>query len=278
MNSVHTPNSARNYSLAFILSIPIGILGGLIGLGGAEFRLPVLIGLLKLQTREAVPINLAVSLITLLSSTISRLSVVTTFPLVDLAPILISMVGGAMTAAFFSVGIASKISNHMLEKWIKVLLISIGMLLIFEGFIPEISAHLMTSSIFIQVLVGISAGVIIGIVSSLLGVAGGELIIPTLIFIFGIGVKIAGTASLMISLPTVMMGLIRYYRTTTFVSGHNFRSIVLPMGFGSILGSIIGGLLFGLISPNLLKLFLGLILIYSAMKMFVNSKASQKIQ
>lgn len=30
--------------LAFAYAIPIGVLGGRIGLGGAEFRLPVLVG------------------------------------------------------------------------------------------------------------------------------------------------------------------------------------------------------------------------------------------
>ena len=44
--------------------------------------------------------------------------------------------------------------------------------------------------------------------SSLLGVAVGELIIPTLVFDFGVGIKTAGTASLLISLPTVAVGVI----------------------------------------------------------------------
>lgn len=33
--------------LAFFYAVPIGALGGLIGLGGAEFRLPVLAGVLS---------------------------------------------------------------------------------------------------------------------------------------------------------------------------------------------------------------------------------------
>jgi hypothetical protein len=41
------------------------MLGGLIGLGGAELRLPVLAGPLGYAARQAVPLNLAVSLMTL---------------------------------------------------------------------------------------------------------------------------------------------------------------------------------------------------------------------
>jgi len=40
---------------------------------------------------------------------------------------------------------------------------------------------------------------VIGLVSSVLGVAGGELIVPTLVFGFGADIKTAGTASLLIS-------------------------------------------------------------------------------
>lgn len=54
--------------LAFLYAVPIGLLGGLIGLGGAEFRLPVLAGPLGYAARRAVPLNLAVSLITLTAS------------------------------------------------------------------------------------------------------------------------------------------------------------------------------------------------------------------
>jgi hypothetical protein len=59
----------------------------------------------------------------------------------------------------------------------EVLLISIGLLLIFEGFVPINNADLLQRSILVQSIVGIIAGILIGIVSSSLGVAGGELII-----------------------------------------------------------------------------------------------------
>ena len=36
--------------------------------------------------------------------------------------------------------------------------------------------------------------------------AGGEVIIPTLVFAYGLDIKTAGTASLLISLPTVTVG------------------------------------------------------------------------
>ena len=58
----------KREGLALAFSIPITALGGLIGLGGAEFRLPVLVGLLGHGARGAVPLNLAISLVTIVAS------------------------------------------------------------------------------------------------------------------------------------------------------------------------------------------------------------------
>ena len=49
---------ARN-GQGFVAGSMIGTLGGLIGLGGAEFRLPVLVGVFRLGTLEAVILNQA---------------------------------------------------------------------------------------------------------------------------------------------------------------------------------------------------------------------------
>lgn len=84
------------------------------------------------------------------------------------------------------------------------------------------------------------AGFIIGGVASLLGVAGGELLIPTLVLLFGTDTKLAGSLSLAVSLPT-MVGFSRYTRDQSFaVVGRN-KPLLLVMAAGSIVGTFIGG-------------------------------------
>jgi uncharacterized protein len=261
-----------NSLIAFISSIPIAMLGGLIGVGGAEFRLPVLTGLLKRSARQSISINLAVSLITLFTALVTRLSVLSGFPWIELLPVLIAMTLSAMLSAFIAAGFAARIPVHLLERWMKILLTVIGILLIVEGILVIGSLDLLSAPLALQIAAGLVMGSLIGVVSSTLGVAGGEMIIPTLIFIFGVGVKTAGTASLIISLPTVLTGLIRYYHARTVFDRSAFLEIVTPMGIGSIIGSIAGGLMLGLISPNLLKIILGVVLIASAARMFSDSK------
>ena len=50
-------------SRAALAGLVVGILGGLIGLGGAEFRLPILMGMFGFPALEAVILNKATSLI-----------------------------------------------------------------------------------------------------------------------------------------------------------------------------------------------------------------------
>jgi uncharacterized protein len=110
-------------------------------------------------------------------------------------------------------------------------------------------------------------GLGIGSVSSLLGVAGGEVIIPTLIFAYGADIKTAGTASLLISLPTVAVGIARYARQCAYASSALARTVA-PMGLGSVVGAVIGGLLVGSVPAAVLKFGLGVILILSACHTF----------
>lgn len=262
----------RSALLAFLTGTPIGCLGGLIGLGGAEFRLPVLVGLFKYSARKAVAINIAISLITVLSSIIFRIPKINLDTLTPLLGVMASIIVGSMTGAYFGADFSKKVTESLLKKVIFVLLIFIGCLLIFESFVPFVSGGIAFGHIAIKVLVGIFFGLIIGFISSLLGVAGGELIIPTLILIFGVDVKLAGTASLLISLPTIFIGVSKHASNKMYNDNTDFSALILPMGVGSIIGAFIGAALVAVVPSEAIKLLLGFLLIFSALKLFFEKK------
>jgi hypothetical protein len=62
------PAARRRLPAAFATGAVVGTLGGLIGLGGAEFRLPLLIGLFRFAALEAVILNKAMSLVVVASA------------------------------------------------------------------------------------------------------------------------------------------------------------------------------------------------------------------
>ena len=252
---------------AFGMAVPIAVLGGLIGLGGAEFRLPVLVGPLRYLPRQAVPLNLAVSFITIAASLAIRSRTLSFLPVAPYTPAILALIFGAVIAAFAGTALFRRLSDERLERMILSLLLIVGVVLIVEGFLPGGVPALLPNSSAVWIVTGVLCGLGIGLVSSLLGVAGGEVIIPTLVFAYGADIKTAGTASLLISLPTVAVGITRYARQGAYAS-RALTETVAPMGLGSIIGAVIGGLLVGNAPPAVLKLGLGLILILSAWRTF----------
>ena len=94
------------------------------------------------------------------------------------------------------------------------------------------------------------------------------MLIPTLILLFGADIKLAGSLSLAVSLPTMLVGFARHSRDRSFVVLGENRAFVLVMAIGSIIGSFIGGLLLGLVPSPVLLPLLAVILVLSAIKVW----------
>jgi uncharacterized membrane protein YfcA len=102
----------------------------------------------------------------------------------------------------------------------------------------------------LRAIIGVLAGIGIGVVAALMGVAGGELLIPTIVLLFAVDIKIAGSLSLAIALPTMLVAFARYSRVNSFQALKTNKMLVLAMTTGSIAGTIIGGLLLG-VAPGI---------------------------
>lgn len=251
----------------------IGTLGGLIGLGGAEFRLPVLLGLFALAAHQAVRLNLLMSLATLLASAVARFGFASFPALAGHWPDILALTLAATAAAWFGAGLLARIDARRLTRIIAALLAAIGLLLLVEAVAGE-TLHLGAApGGWWRPVAGAFAGVVIGLVSSLLGVAGGELIIPTLIFGFGLDIRTAGTASLIISLPAVAVGVFRHARAGGYAEGAMVIGIGVPMAAGSVLGALAGAALLPFVPVGALKLVLGAILLASSVKLWTRGAA-----
>jgi uncharacterized protein len=250
----------------FLVGFGVGSLGGLIGLGGAEFRLPFLISLFRFAALEAVILNKATSLVVVATALPFRAA---TVPMIDVAahwPVILNLLAGSLAGAWFGAGWATRLKSEALYKVIAALLILIAVVLVF-GHDPSATGEPLFEGVML-ILAGIAAGFVVGVVASLLGVAGGELLIPTLVLLFGADIKLAGSLSLAVSLPTMLVGFTRYSRDQSFsVIGRN-KTFLFVMAAGSIIGAFIGGQLLGILPDQVLLPLLAAILIVSAYKVW----------
>src|ERR1700730_16806121 len=126
----------RTVTIALGCALVIGGIGGLIGLGGGEFRLPLLVGLIGFTARAAVPMNQILSLITLITALLVRWHTGSLIGVGSFAPAVVPLGVGGMTAAWFAARLLAHVSDHRLERAIAVLLMAIGLLLIGERLLP----------------------------------------------------------------------------------------------------------------------------------------------
>lgn len=250
---------------AFVGGLAIGALGGLIGLGGAEFRLPLLIGAFGLAALEAVILNKAMSLVVVATALPFRAATVSFASIADNWIIVANLLAGSLLGAWFGAGWAVRMRQDRLYKIIAVLLVAIAAVLVF-GHGGATGSPMLTGDA--QAVAGVISGFAIGVIASLLGVAGGELLIPTLILLFGVDIKLAGSLSLAVSLPTMLVGFSRYSRDQSFSVLRRNASFVAIMAAGSIVGSFIGGNLLGVVQSEILLPALAAILIASAIKVW----------
>lgn len=251
--------------LAFAGGALVGALGGLIGLGGAEFRLPLLIGVFRFAALDAVILNKAMSLVVVASAFVFRSHAVSVNEVAAHWPIIVNLLAGSLLGAWFGASWATRMASASLYKIIAALLVVIAIALVF-GHGAAANGPILQG--WTQMAAGVMAGFAIGIVASLMGVAGGELLIPTLILLFGADIKLAGSLSLAVSLPTMLVGFTRYSQDQSFaVIGRN-RAFLLIMAAGSILGALIGGLLVGFVPDWVLLPTLAIILVASAWKVW----------
>lgn len=262
-DQVGSPN--RGWLLAAVAGAGVGLLGGMIGLGGAEFRLPLLIGVFAFVALQAVIVNKALSLLVVATAIPARLLAV---PLEELAPhwtIVVNLLAGSLFGAYLGATWATRMATRTLYRVLSVLLVLIAVALVTTHLGQVQPAHLNGPA---QAVAGVVAGGAIGVVAALMGVAGGELLIPTIVLLYGVDIKIAGSLSLMVSLPTMLVAFARYSRDKSFAVLVENKTFVLAMAAGSVIGTVAGGALLGVVPSALLVPLLSLLLLVSARKVW----------
>ena len=111
---------------------------------------------------------------------------------------------------------------------------------------------------------GLVVGAVIGIFSGLVGVGGGVLLVPILVYGFKMNQKMAqGTSPAMLLPPTGILAFLEYYKT-----GNADLKLGLLVAIGVLVGGYFGGLWAQDIPVNTLRKIFAVFLAAVAVKMF----------
>ncbi|MGW7197917.1 sulfite exporter TauE/SafE family protein [Streptomyces chryseus] len=256
--------SAHPAPLVFGAGAVIGVLGGMIGLGGAEFRLPLLISVFGFAALSAVILNKAISLVVVLVALPARLAAVPASELVAHWPVAVNLLAGSLLGAWAGASWAVRLRSSTLYKVLAGLMVVMAVALLVTHTTTQWA---LAPPLWALVPCGVMAGFCIGVVAAIMGVAGGELLIPTIVLLFSVDIKTAGSLSLLVSLPTMLVAFARYSRDGSFaVLGTNLRFTMI-MAAGSIAGAVLGGMLLGVFPDLILVPVLVVVLLVSALKL-----------
>src|SRR3954466_7004545 len=119
-----SPGERRSAAAAFGGGAVIGGLGGLIGLGGAEFLLPLLIGTFRFAALEAVILNKAMSLVVVASALPFRAATGAFGGGAARWGAIVELLAGSLLGAWVGAGWAPRLSPERLHRVIAVLLVA----------------------------------------------------------------------------------------------------------------------------------------------------------
>lgn len=121
------------------------------------------------------------------------------------------------------------------------------------------------SSIITIIIIGVCAGLLSGMV----GIGGGIVIVPALVFILGLSQQTAqGTTLAMLSFPVSLVGALNYYK-----KGMVDWKIAMILCIGFVVGGYFGSKVAVSISPIIIKKLFAVVMITIAVKYLFFEKA-----
>lgn len=248
--------------IASLAGLLTGIAAGFVGVGGGEFRIPVLIRVLRFPIPLAAAINLVVGLFTVTLGVLRRWG---QHPFSDEAVMLVGVMATASGAgAVIGVLGRRRLPLAPLGTAVRAYLVVVGLWMLYES-IAHAEHVLLDPEGAARWALAAAVAFVIAVVSGVMGVAGGEMRIPALLYLFGVPIVEAGTLSLMVSIPTVAAGAIVERRLGGIPD--SVLRVTLVLGIASLVGVWLGAMLLPYANREVLKGTLGVVLLLASVKL-----------
>ena len=225
----------KKYFTPLLIGFTAGFIGGLTGLGGGVIMVPLLTWLLHLSQHEAHGTSLTAIFFTGLVGAFTYYE----FGNIEMKivlPLAVSSIFAGMLGAFS----ISYIKRKALRKIFGSFLIFVAALLMLSSSRSELMSTTVISikTIFLFFLLGLG----VGFSSGMLGIGGGSLMIPSLVFLFGLSQQEAHGVSLAVMIPTALAGSIVHFkerRVNLKMAPFLWISIILGVPLGAIIANSI---------------------------------------
>jgi len=231
------------------LGIGAGLISGFFGVGGGIIVVPIMvIGLHFAQKRAQ-----ATSLVMISCGGVAGVITYALANNVAWLPALF-IVLGSLAGAWIGAHIVQKLPDQKLQIAFGVLLILIALRMLFLD--PSAGGNELPAITALVIVAYLASGFAMGIFSAMLGVGGGILLIPILIFFFGFSQLLASGTSLAVMIPTALLGATRLTR-----AGLTNWPMGLRLGAGAVCGALVGSMLAFRVSGSVLQIGFALLLI-----------------
>jgi uncharacterized membrane protein YfcA len=223
-----------------------GLLSGLFGVGGGILMVPLLGLWVGLDQRRAVATSLAAIVLSATTGSISYLL----RGAIDV-PAAVAIAAGSVVGALLGTALLKRLTIAVLRWACVALLLGVAVRLLFP-----VPAHAGPVPLSFWSLAGmVLLGLAVGVASGLFGIGGGVLIVPSLVLLFGVGDLVAKGTSLLVMIPTGVVGTTRNLRAG-LVDLRDVLAVGLPAVVAAVGGSALAFLLPARLSAVLFALLL----------------------
>jgi len=245
-----------------IFGLLAGILGGFLGTGGCVVMLPALYFLFNYNLPVAIGTTVTAVIITATSGAIGHIRIRN----VDYRTSIIIATSGAVGAVIGSIVFQYLVGQlSLLKAVLGLAFLYVSLRMIYEGTIKRKVEAKAGKTVPGSVLAKSSIGLIIGILTGIVGLGGGYALVPSMIYILGSPVQIAvGTSLASFISMAVISGAFKIYQGLVDITA------ALSLGAGTAIGAQIGSRLVPKVPASYIKLVFGIVFLYVSLKFILD--------
>jgi uncharacterized membrane protein YfcA len=246
---------ARRWLLLAAIGVVGGVLSGAFGVGGGIVMVPLLVSLARLDQRTAAATSLAAIVPTAVVGAAGYLA----SGHVDLAAAAVVSVGAVVGAL-----LGARLLRRLPLAWLRWMFIAFILVVAARMLLVEPERGVTVDLTPGSALGFVALGLVMGVASGLFGIGGGVIAVPALVAVFGVSDLVAKGTSLLVMVPTSVVGTVGNAR-----AGAVDVRTGLVVGVAATIASVPGVALALLMSPRVSGVLFAVLLLAAAAQLTV---------